>query len=363
MCKKFMKRALELAKEFEGRTTPNPMVGAVLVKDGVIIGEAAHHKAGEPHAEVNAINSATCSPSGSTLYVTLEPCSHYGKTPPCADLIIKSEIAEVYVAMTDPNPLVNGKGIKKMQDAGIVVHVGLLESEAEQLNEVFIHNVTKKRAHFALKTAISLDGKIATSGMDSKWITCEASRKETHRLRSIYDAILVGKNTFIKDNPSLNIRFDYQVMKEPDKIILVDKWEWEKDVIVSSNAYQTLSTNKLYFAVPLSEIEKARSITKLIDKVDIIPFNSFSDLPEILYDIGVMSVFIEGGSGVYNSSVKVGMINKYYLFNAPILLGNEGIGWSGNLGIATVKDSIRLKIAKVIRFDTDTLTILYPEEN
>ncbi len=362
MCKKFMKRALELAGKFEGQTSPNPMVGAVLVKDGVIIGEGAHEKAGQPHAEVNAIRNATCSPKGSTLYVTLEPCSHYGKTPPCADLIIESGVTEVYIAMTDPNPLVNGRGIMKMQKAEITVHVGMCEEEAKQLNEQFICNVTKKRPFVSLKSALSLDGKIATSTMDSKWITNELSRTETHRIRNIHDAIIIGKNTFLSDNPSMNVRFNQKTGQEPDKIVLADSFLGDREFVENCNAYKTLNGNKLYIAFPESCGDDSSELETL-DSVELIRFNSLDNLMKQLFDLGVMSVMLEGGSGLYNSFIKANLVDKYYLFIAPLILGNEGIGWSGDHGINKVEHAKRLQNTTIKQFEDDTLLIIYPEES
>ena len=360
MYKKFMKRALELATEYQGKTSPNPIVGAVLVKDGKIIGEGAHQKAGEPHAEVNAVNNATEDVTNSTLYVTLEPCSHHGKTPPCTDLIIKSGISEVYVAMQDPNPLVNGSGIQKLLDNGVEVHVGLLEREAMQLNEVFVCNVRHKRAFVAMKAALSLDGKIAASSGDSKWITNEESRTEGHGLRALYDAILVGKNTFLTDNPSLNIRHGIEGCHEPQKIILMDRMNLSKRQISESNTYITLNENTLYIALPDTSENRANAERIGLKQVEFIYFSSFEEFAYHLFQMGIMSVLVEGGSSVYHSFLTDGIVDKLYLFFAPILLGDEGLGWSGSLGVERVSDAIKFREVEVKSLNGDSLVICYP---
>ncbi|MBN2829498.1 MAG: bifunctional diaminohydroxyphosphoribosylaminopyrimidine deaminase/5-amino-6-(5-phosphoribosylamino)uracil reductase RibD [Candidatus Cloacimonetes bacterium] len=361
MYKKFMKRALELAEEFRGKTSPNPMVGAVLVKDGRIIGEGAHQKAGQPHAEGNAITNATEDVAGSTLYVTLEPCSHHGKTPPCTDLIIKSGISKVYIAMQDPNQLVNGNGIRKLREHGIEVEVGLMEKEAALLNEVFICNMRHKRAFVALKAALSLDGKIASASGDSKWITNEESRLEGHGLRARYDAILVGRNTFLKDNPSLNIRHGITGYTEPQKIILLEEMSLSKDQLAQSNTYNTLTDNKLYIALPDTGSNRSRAERVRLTNLEYIFFSSFEELAYHLYQIGIMSVLVEGGSSVYNSFLTNGIVDKLYLFYAPILLGNEGLGWSGNMGIDKVENAVRFKIIESKSLSDNTLVICYPQ--
>ena len=202
----YMLRAIQLAKKGEGWTNPNPMVGAVIVKDGRIIGEGYHKKCGELHAERNAIASLTESAEGATIYVTLEPCCHYGKTPPCADKIIEKKIGRVVVGALDPNPLVAGRGIEKIRNAGIEVKTGVLAEESIKLNEIFMKYIVNKEPFVLYKSAMSLDGKIATSTGESQWISCEASRREVHELRHQYMAIMVGSQTVLDDDPMLNCR-------------------------------------------------------------------------------------------------------------------------------------------------------------
>ena len=217
--KEYMKLCLKLAEEFRGLTNPNPVVGAVLVKDGKIIGKGTHKKAGTEHAEILALNDAGKNAKESTLFVNLEPCSHFGKTPPCVDRIISSEVKKVVIAMKDPNPLVNGNGIQKLKNAGIETQVGICEKEAKELNEVYIKNITVKKPFVILKAAVSIDGKIATKNGDSKWISNELARIKVHEIRNYVDAILIGENTLMIDDPKLNVRL-VEPKKNPKQIIL-----------------------------------------------------------------------------------------------------------------------------------------------
>src|SRR6266508_4241634 len=201
-----MRRAFALARRAEGRTSPNPMVGAVIVKDGRIVGEGYHRRAGEPHAETEALRAASAAARGATMYVTLEPCAHYGRTPPCADAIIAAGIAEVYYAVGDPNPRVNGKAHAQLEAAGVAVHRGPCEDEARELNRPFFKHVMTGRPFITAKFAMSLDGKIATRAGDSRWISNEAARQLAHELRNVTDAILVGAGTALADDPRLTTR-------------------------------------------------------------------------------------------------------------------------------------------------------------
>ncbi|HAA43310.1 MAG TPA: bifunctional diaminohydroxyphosphoribosylaminopyrimidine deaminase/5-amino-6-(5-phosphoribosylamino)uracil reductase RibD, partial [Ruminiclostridium sp.] len=219
----YMKRAIELAKKGWGRTNPNPLVGAVIVKDGKIISEGFHEVVGGSHAEVCAINNADTSVAGSTMYVNLEPCSHYGRTPPCVKAIIEAGIKKVVVAMIDPNPKVSGKGVNILKEAGVEVEVGVMEKEAKALNEIFINYVVNKKPFVIMKTAMTLDGKIATFTGSSKWITGTEARRYVHIIRDRVSAIMVGSNTVIKDNPFLTTRLENKEGKDPVRIIVDGK--------------------------------------------------------------------------------------------------------------------------------------------
>jgi len=202
--KQYMKRSLELALLGKGRVSPNPLVGAIIVKGNKIIGEGYHCKAGEDHAEIIALKNCRESPRRATIYVNLEPCCHYGKTPPCVDAIIKAGINKVVIAVRDPNPVVNGNGIKIMKENKIEIEEGILEKEAKELNKIFFKYIVSKTPYIILKAALTLDGKIATRSFDSKWVSCDESREMVHKLRADVDAVLVGKNTIMKDNPQLH---------------------------------------------------------------------------------------------------------------------------------------------------------------
>ena len=217
---RFLRRALELAGKAEGRTSPNPMVGAVVIKNGKTIAGGYHRRAGGPHAEIVALKKAGTQVRDAVVFINLEPCCHQGKTPPCTEALIQSGISKVVVGMQDPNPLVRGKGIRRLRQAGIEVETGVLKPECERLNEVFIKYITTGKPFVILKSAVSLDGKIATSGGDSKWITGEPARRKVHQLRDRMDAILVGSGTVLKDNPRLTTRLPGKTGHNPVRIIL-----------------------------------------------------------------------------------------------------------------------------------------------
>ncbi|HPD61736.1 MAG TPA: bifunctional diaminohydroxyphosphoribosylaminopyrimidine deaminase/5-amino-6-(5-phosphoribosylamino)uracil reductase RibD, partial [Thermodesulfobacteriota bacterium] len=216
----YMWRAIKLALKAQGQTSPNPLVGALIVKNGKIVGQGFHYRAGSPHAEINALHEAGNQAQGAEIYLNLEPCSHVGRTPPCVDAIIQRKIRKVYVGMMDPNPLVCGKGIRKLKEAGIEVATGILEKECRRLNEVFIKYITTKRPFVILKAAASLDGRIAAESGDSQWLTNEKSREYVHRLRSAVDAVLVGIGTVKRDNPQLTCRLKYRKGKDPIRIVV-----------------------------------------------------------------------------------------------------------------------------------------------
>ena len=216
----YMREALRLARNALGRTSPNPLVGAVVVREGRIVGAGWHRKAGTPHAEVHALAMAGSLAQGATVYVTLEPCSHHGRTGPCAEALVQAGVSRVVIGMQDPNPLVAGRGIAILEKAGIDVTCGILEEEAKALNEVFLKWILQREPFVVLKTAMTLDGKITTSTGESRWITNEASRQRSHELRDIYDAILVGIGTVLADDPSLTTRLPGGLGKNPLRVIL-----------------------------------------------------------------------------------------------------------------------------------------------
>lgn len=268
----YMKEALALAKLGLGYTAPNPAVGCVIVKDGEIVGREYHHKAGTPHAEVWALREAGDKAEGATVYVTLEPCAHYGRTPPCARTLVERKVGKVVVAMLDPNPLVAGKGAAILRQAGIPVEIGLLSQEAVQLNEVFIKNMMVEKPFIALKIAESLDGKIASRTGHSKWITNDWAREQGHYLRSIYDGILVGINTILADNPILTCRIErkgHEAPHQPTRIVLDTKGRIpETALVVTDKTAPTILVTTL-----LCEKEKMKRLKNLASTSSLHPWS------------------------------------------------------------------------------------------
>jgi diaminohydroxyphosphoribosylaminopyrimidine deaminase/5-amino-6-(5-phosphoribosylamino)uracil reductase len=347
-----MRLALSLARKGLGATSPNPMVGAVLMKGGKIVGKGYHKKAGGPHAEVAALSDAKEEAKGATLYVNLEPCVHFGKTPPCADALIEAGVKKVVVSMLDPNPLVNGRGVQKLRKAGVDVKVGLLEEEAKRLNEAFIVSMERKRPFFTLKAALSLDGKIATKTCDSKWISNEESRKYTDSLRAVADGILVGINTVIADNPMLIPKI-VRPKKIPVRIVLDSKLRIPLacDMVKTSEKYPTW-----IFAGEDSRADKEAKLKSMGIDVIRVPKDennrvSLKHVCNELYKRGIMDVIIEGGGEVNGALLKEGLIDKIFFFYGPILIGGKGaFNLIGGKGIDFLKDAYRIDIATLKRF-------------
>ncbi|HAQ07686.1 MAG TPA: bifunctional diaminohydroxyphosphoribosylaminopyrimidine deaminase/5-amino-6-(5-phosphoribosylamino)uracil reductase RibD [Bacillus bacterium] len=354
----YMALAISLAKATTGQTAPNPHVGAVLVKDNQIVGMGAHLKAGEPHAEVHAIRMAGDKARGATLYVTLEPCSHFGKTPPCSNLVIDSEIKKVFVAATDPNPLVGGTGIKRMREAGIEVEEGLLRDEAIELNKVFFHYINTGLPFVTLKTAISLDGKIATVTGESKWITSEESRKDVHQFRHTHDAILVGVNTVIKDNPSLTTRLDTGG-KNAIRVIL--------DTKLRTPIESRVVHDRLAETIIVTGAEVDPAIVKLFNDrgIEILTLEKNEvAIPEILKKLGergITSVFVEGGAEVQGSFLTGLAFQQVITYIAPKLIGGKAAPATfGGEGIPKLEDSVSLEIKEVKKIGQDIRIIAEP---
>ncbi|MDF2522460.1 MAG: riboflavin biosynthesis protein RibD [Clostridiales bacterium] len=353
----YMKRALELAKGGWGKTNPNPLVGAVIVKNGEIIAEGFHEAIGHAHAEASALQNSKQSVEGCTLYVNLEPCSHYGRTPPCAKAIIEAGIKEVIVAMVDPNPKVAGRGIQMLKDAGIQVTVGILELEAKKLNEIFIHYISEKKPFVIMKTAMTLDGKAASISGGSKWITGECSRQYVHVMRDRVSAIMVGVNTVIKDNPMLTARLPLKECKDPIRIIVdsIGRIPIESDVLhVHSNAGVILATT--------SSINKEKEKLLLNKGVRIVKAggeNGIVDLTLLmdeLYKMEIDSVLLEGGGTLNASALKAGIVDKVMMFISPkIIGGSSAITPVEGEGILHMKDALKLQDLSVSRFDEDVL--------
>jgi len=316
-----MGEALRVAQNALGRTSPNPLVGAVIVKNGRIVAEGWHRQAGTPHAEIHALNMAGELAKGATVYVTLEPCSHYGRTGPCAKALVEAGVAKVVVAMLDPNPKVAGRGVKILQDAGIEVVTGVLEEEAIKLNEVFLKWITKGMPFVALKTAMSLDGKIATATGESQWITNELSRQRTHELRDIYDGIMVGINTAIKDNPSLTTRLPQGLGRNPVRIVVDSRARLPLDS-------HLVTDGKAPTIVAVSGAASAGAVQDLRDAgAQVISVGSDRvDLPKLLKklaEMNICSILVEGGGQLNFSLLNDGLVDKVYAFIAPKLIGGR----------------------------------------
>lgn len=336
-----MKLALELAEKGIGKVNPNPLVGAIIVKEGKIIGQGYHEKYGGAHAEVNAFRNLTECAEGGTLYVNLEPCCHYGKTPPCVESIIKNKISKVVVGTLDPNPLISGKGIKRLKESGIEVTVGVLEEECKKLNEVFIKYIVYKKPFVVLKTAMSLDGKIATSKGESKWISSEESRKNAHLLRNSLSAIMVGVNTVIKDNSRLTCRIPNG--RNPIRIILDSKLRVPIDskVVTDKESETIVCTTEKCSEKKFIELEKLGvKVLKVKEKDNRI---DMKNLMETIGELKIDSILLEGGGEVNFSALESGIVDKVQIYIAPNIIGGrdsktpvEGIG------IDKLKDSFNV---------------------
>lgn len=355
----YMNRALQLAKEGWGRTNPNPLVGAVIVKDNEIIGEGFHKLLGGPHAEVEAFNNCKQDANGSTIYVNLEPCSHYGRTPPCAKKIIESGIKKVVIAMEDPNPLVSGQGIKMLEDAGIEVITGVLEQEARVLNEIFIKYISKKTPFVIMKTAMTMDGKIASVSGDSKWISGEDSRQHVHMLRDRVSAIMVGINTVLVDNPALTTRLNSGKGKDPIRIIVDSKGVIPIDskvINVQSSAGVILATTSLIKSDKEKQLKNCGVKVLKLDSSDCEGYVDLTKLMQELYKLEIDSVLLEGGGNLNAAALKCGIVDKVMSFIAPKIIGgtNAKTPVEGE-GINLMSDAVRLTNINIQRFDEDIL--------
>lgn len=356
----YMKRAIELAAKGTGSVSPNPLVGAVIVKDGEIIGEGYHEKFGGQHAEINAISNANKPVDAATIYLNLEPCSHYGKTPPCSLALIDNKISKVIIAMTDPNPLVAGKGIQMLENHGIEVSVGLLEDEAKKLNEIFIKFITTKLPFVALKTAMSLDGKIATSTGDSKWISNEASRSFVHHLRNKYSAIMVGVDTVINDNPSLTCRIPGQSTRNPVRIITDTKLR----IPLNSKVINCETARTIIVTGPNADVIKINKLkTKGVEFISTPLKNNSVDLNKLMKKLGELnidSVLLEGGGTLNFSAINEGIVDKTYSFIAPKFIGGkEAKTPIEGEGIEKVADAFDIENISLQHFGNDIMITGY----
>lgn len=354
---KYMRLAMQLAGNAIGRTSPNPLVGAVIVKDNRVVGCGWHRKAGTPHAEVHALNQAGELAQGADVYVTLEPCAHYGKTPPCAKALVEAKVKNVYGGLLDVNPKVAGKGFKILEDAGIHVEYGFLQDELRKQNEVFFKWIEHKKPFIVLKAAMTLDGKIATATGQSKWITNETSRAYGYKLRDIYDGIMVGINTVIEDNPMLTARVDGG--KNPIRIVVDSSLK----IDINANVVQDKSAKTIVATTDKADKDKilklqAQDVDVIVvdkdenDKVDI------EKLLDILGQQNICSILVEGGATLNGSFVAKKLVDKVYFFIAPkIIGGKEAKTPVAGTGILNLQEALTLKDIQFEKLEEDILII------
>ena len=350
----YMGIAIRLARRGAGKTSPNPMVGAVIVANGNIIGQGYHKKCGDHHAEINAINSAKKNIKGSTFYITLEPCSHYGRTPPCIDALIRENPGRVVVGSLDPNPEVNGKGIKILRSKGIKVDVGICESDCMQLNEHYFKFIKTGMPYITVKYAQTLDGRIATKSGDSQWISSEASRRYVHRLRSINQGIMVGAGTVVADNPQLTVR--HVRGKNPFRIIVDSKLRVpiKSSVLTDANACLTIiATTSDAPAAKIAAVKKQGAEIWVVKKER----DGRVSLRDLLRKLGkreIMSVLVEGGSEIITSLLKAGLVDKMIIPIAPMIVG-KGLEAIGDLNINKINKTIRFTSFKTMKKGDDII--------
>lgn len=355
----YMDLALNNAQAMKGQTDPNPLVGAVIVNDNRIVGVGTHLKAGEPHAEIHALRMAGDLAKGGTMYVTLEPCSHKGRTGPCAEAIVHAGINQVIIATLDPNPKVSGNGVKILEKAGIEVIIGIREQESKKMNEVFNKFIVEKIPFITLKSGITLDGKVATHTLNSKWITSEAARQDVHHLRNENMAILVGINTVIKDNPALTTRIPNG--RNPIRIVLDStlKIPLEFQLVTDKQAKTWIFTSKNY------DVEKKQKLEALGIEVFVTSSEESvdpSEVIQVLGEKGVASLIIEGGGNVNASFLEKKLIDKVVLYFAPKLIGGKDAPtFLEGTGFELMSEAVELTNTDVERIGKDFKFIGYPK--
>jgi diaminohydroxyphosphoribosylaminopyrimidine deaminase/5-amino-6-(5-phosphoribosylamino)uracil reductase len=359
---RFMRLALREARKGLGRTSPNPAVGAVIVRNGEVAARGYHRRAGLPHAEVEALSRLGNRCPGDTLYVTLEPCNHVGKTPPCTRAILKSGIRRVVVGMKDPNPRVTGGGCAFLEAHGVDVTVGVLEAECRRLNEAFLKSVTSGQPFVIAKSAMTLDGWTATSTGHSKWITNEESRAFGHRLRDRVDAVMVGIGTVLADDPSLTTRLKKGKGRDPFRIIVDTHLRTPRNakVVTQHSSARTLIVTGEGVAALDSQPFQGDGVFTLACPIREGKIN-LKALMTRLGEMSVMSVLVEGGAAIIGSLLREKLIDKFYIFKAPrILCGDDGYPMAAGPGPEKMDDSVVLKEIRVRRFGDDTLISGYP---
>lgn len=353
----YMKRAISLAEKGRGWVNPNPMVGAVIVKNGKIIGEGFHTKCGELHAERNAINSLTESAEGAVMYVTLEPCCHYGRTPPCTQAILEQKIAKVIIGSRDPNPKVAGGGVKLLREAGITVVEDFMREECDRLNPIFFHYITQKTPYVVMKYAMTADGRIATKTGASRWITGEKARMLVHSLRHNYMGIMAGIGTILADDPLLNVRLEG--MKSPIRIICDTRLR----IPLNSRICQTAREYKTIIACGIGKEqagEKAVYLEQMGIQIISCPDDKgrvdLKNLMKYLGDQGIDSIFLEGGAELNDSALRAGIVREVKVFLAPKIFGGAGAKSPiEGIGIQSPEQAQILELEKVSHIGEDLL--------
>ena len=357
--REFMKKALRLALRGEGCTSPNPMVGAVCVLGGCVVGRGYHKKAGSPHAEIEAFLDAAkkgISLEGATLYVTLEPCCHTEKlTPPCTDAITASGVSEVVVGAIDPNPKVSGKGVAKLRENGIVVRTGVLERECAEINEFFNKHIVSGLPFVILKSASTIDGKTASATGDSKWIGSVRQRKMAHRLRKKVDAVIIGINTVLADDPGLDVRLVGGTVRQPVPVIMDSKLRISPEAkIFSTHPRSIIATTEAAGSVEETRLrDLGAEILRL--ESDHTGRVSATDLLRKLGAEGMCGVLVEGGSRVGACFLREGLVDKVVFFYAPRIIGGDGLSMIGDLGKQSIEEAISIKNIKVRRFGDEVM--------
>ena len=353
----YMRRVLELAGRARGRTSPNPMVGAVVVRDGRVIGEGFHAYAGADHAEHVALREAQGGAVGATLYVNLEPCCHYGRTPPCVQGILAAKVARVVAACEDPNPAVCGKGFAALRAAGITVDVGVLAAEAQQLNEAFFTFIRTGRPFVTMKTAASLDGKIATRTGESRWITGEKARLRVHQYRNEVDGVLVGIGTVLRDDPLLTTRLGIADQRDPARVIVDNLARLPLRAKVINRASTAPTILAVSEMAPRARLDSLEREGVQILMVEGSPRRvSLARLMEALGKHGFLSVMIEGGAEINASALQEGIVDKLLLFLAPLLMGGKAAPSAvGGAGVETLGQAVRLHELRLERLEEDLL--------
>jgi diaminohydroxyphosphoribosylaminopyrimidine deaminase/5-amino-6-(5-phosphoribosylamino)uracil reductase len=361
---KYMGLALQLARKGMGATSPNPMVGAVVVRGNRVVGRGYHHRAGDPHAEVLALQNAGEKARGATLYVTLEPCNHFGKTPPCTEAVLNAGIRKVVIGMKDPNPRVVGGGIRRLRKAGIAVEVGTLKGACGEMNAPFCKYVTAGMPFVTLKGALTLDGKIATASGDSRWVTSPESRQEVQRLREAADAVMIGIGTALKDNPLLNVRLSRRGPKRQPLRIVVDS---RLRIPLGSQLVQTAAQYPTLMATTgAGSPSKIRRLEKKGVEVWVLPKTvrgkvNLGVLLKRLGGRGVVSVLLEGGAQLNASAVREGMVDRFLFFLAPKIAGGvKAPGVIGGEGVRFMREAMPLELVRVRRIGPDLLVEAKP---